>query len=124
LLGLPASFAVDIVVDGNHWELFMTTLTTTTTVRPASLQTVSLPTVSLQPVPLQALSIFSRPQKFWAENREASLNWLALGLLLAAWNAADGGETSSARRPDSLRGYSSVSVRAIQHSVGRFDHVG
>lgn len=29
------------------------------------------------------------PRQFWLEHREASLNWLALGLLLAAWNAAD-----------------------------------
>jgi hypothetical protein len=111
----------------------MTTLTTTpvhtTTAQTASVQTPSvrtvyLQTVSVQTTSLQAVSIFSQPQKFWVQNREASLNWLALGLLLAAWNAADGGETPSARRPDSLRGYSSVSVRAVQHSVGRFDHVG
>jgi hypothetical protein len=25
----------------------------------------------------------------WSKHREASLNWLALGLLLAAWNASD-----------------------------------
>ena len=30
------------------------------------------------------------PRQFWARHREASLNWLALGLLLAAWNACDG----------------------------------
>ncbi len=24
--------------------------------------------------------------EFWCSRREASLNWLALGLLLAAWN--------------------------------------
>jgi hypothetical protein len=107
LLRFPASFAVDIELDGNHGEPFMTTLTT------ASARTVSV----------QALSIFSKPQKFWVENREASLNWLALGLLLAAWNAADGGDDPNARRPDSLRGYSSVSVRAVQHSVGQIDHV-
>jgi hypothetical protein len=85
----------------------------------ADLQAVSLPTVSLQTV-----SIFRQPQKFWVQNREATLNWLALGLLLAAWNATDGGDDTRARRPDSLRGYSSVSVRAVQHSIGRFDHVG
>jgi hypothetical protein len=117
LLRFPASFAVDIELDGNHGELFMTTLTT------ASARTVPLQAVSVQTVPLQALSIFSKPQKFWVENREASLNWLALGLLLAAWNAADGGGDPNARRPDSLRGYSSVSVRALQHSVGQIDHV-
>ena len=26
---------------------------------------------------------------FWTLRREATLNWLALGLLLAAWNASD-----------------------------------
>jgi hypothetical protein len=114
----PASFAVDIELDGNHWELFMTTLTTT------PVQTVPLRAVSVQTVPLQAVSIFGQPQKFWVQNREATLNWLALGLLLAAWNAADGGDDTRARRPDSLRGYSSVSVRAVQHSIGRLDHVG
>jgi hypothetical protein len=101
----------------------MTTLTTTR-VHTTAIQTAPLQIVPLQAVSVQTVSIFSQPQKFWAQNREASLNWLALGLLLAAWNAADGGETPSARRPDSLRGYSSVSVRAVQHSVGRFDHVG
>jgi hypothetical protein len=128
--------AVDIVLDGNHWELFMTTLTTmsvhpqsvrkvsaqTAFVRTVSApivppQTVFLQTVPLQAVSLQTASIFSSPQKFWVQNREASLNWLALGLLLAAWNTADRGENLSARRPDALRGYSYVSVRAVQHAV-------
>jgi hypothetical protein len=49
---------------------------------------------------------------WWSQHREASLNWLALGLLLAAWNASDNDPTAQARRPDSLRGYSYVSVRA------------
>jgi hypothetical protein len=63
-------------------------------------------------------SIFSKPRTFWVQHREASLNWLALGLLLAAWNAADCDDDRSARgRPDSLRGYSYVSVRATQRSV-------
>jgi hypothetical protein len=114
----PASFAVDIELDGNHWELLMTTLTTT----PA--RTATVQTLPPQAVSLHTASIFSQPQKFWVQNREATLNWLALGLLLAAWNAADGGDDARARRPDSLRGYSSVSVRAVQHSIGRFDHVG
>jgi hypothetical protein len=50
---------------------------------------------------------------WWSQHREASLNWLALGLLLAAWNASD--DDSAARatpRPGALRGYSYVSVRA------------
>jgi hypothetical protein len=50
---------------------------------------------------------------WWSQHREASLNWLALGLLLAAWNASDNDPTAQAkRRPESLRGYSYVSVRA------------
>jgi hypothetical protein len=50
---------------------------------------------------------------FWALHREASLNWLALGMLLAAWNASDTDSAStSTRRPEALRGYSNVSVRA------------
>ena len=64
------------------------------------------------------------PRGFWPPQRDASLNWLALGLLLAAWNGADnsagGGAGNSAAetrpRPDSLRGYSSVSVRAAMRS--------
>jgi hypothetical protein len=58
------------------------------------------------------------PRKFWLQHREASLNWLALGLLLAAWNSSDDGATQSVRRrPDSLRGYAYVSVRAAQRSA-------
>jgi hypothetical protein len=60
---------------------------------------------------------------FWSR-REAALNWLALGLLLAAWNTrynevadnvAPGGDaTAKAQsRPEALRGYSYVSVRAV-----------
>jgi len=52
------------------------------------------------------------PDQLWSQRREAALNWLAFGLLLAAWNAADDGEAAK-RRPESLRGYSQVSVRAI-----------
>jgi hypothetical protein len=53
----------------------------------------------------------SRPRaSFWSSRREASLNWLALGLLLAAWNASD--NDAAKRRPDSLRGYAFVSARA------------
>jgi hypothetical protein len=52
---------------------------------------------------------------FWSARREASLNWLALGLLLAAWNAVDNDAAANARaRPQALRGYSFVSVRAAQ----------
>lgn len=50
---------------------------------------------------------------FWSARREASLNWLALGLLLAAWNATDNDAATKARsRPEALRGYPYVSVRA------------
>ena len=52
---------------------------------------------------------------FWSARREASLNWLALGLLLAAWNASDNDAAAGARpRPEALRGYTYVSVRAAQ----------
>lgn len=64
-----------------------------------------------------APSLFSKPRTFWSQHREASLNWLALGLLLAAWNAADHDDSNvERRRPEELRGYSYVSVRAAQRS--------
>ena len=52
----------------------------------------------------------------WTLSREATLNWLALGLLLAAWNASynDAPEIEPKSRPDSLRGYPYISVRALQ----------
>ena len=66
-----------------------------------------------------AAPISSKPLAFWTYSREASLNWLAFGLLLAAWNAA-GDDASNARaRPEALRGYSSVSVRAVQRSIAQ-----
>ena len=53
--------------------------------------------------------------------REFALNWLALGLLLAAWNAtddaADGARVEAQHappRPVALRGYVLVSVRALK----------
>ena len=51
--------------------------------------------------------------------REAALNWLALGLLLAAWNATDDGGASIPKvaRPAALRGYSQVTVRALQQTT-------
>jgi hypothetical protein len=66
---------------------------------------------------------------FWSSRREATLNWLALGLLLAAWNATDNdaagntsaGNTAAAdvhRRPAALRGYSQISVRAVSRVAG------
>ena len=57
----------------------------------------------------------ARKETWWSQCRETSLNWLAFGVLLAAWNAADDGTAASGpapRRPQTLRGYSSVSVRA------------
>ncbi len=58
--------------------------------------------------------------------REVTLNWLALGLLLAAWNASDdaagpglraaNGSPDAPRRPAALRGYAQVSVRAAARS--------
>jgi hypothetical protein len=62
-------------------------------------------------------SIFRKLPTFWVQHREASLNWLAFGLLLAAWNAADSDDRGARGRPDSLRGYSYVSVRAAQRSA-------
>ena len=40
---------------------------------------------------------FGAPLELWALHRETSLNWLALGLLLAAWNAADDGHSPQPR---------------------------
>ena len=58
------------------------------------------------------------PQRdFWTSHREATMNWLALGLLLAAWNAADSKPVPDLRRrPEALRGYTYVSVRAAQRA--------
>jgi hypothetical protein len=59
----------------------------------------------------------SGSQGFWCRHGEASCNWLALGLLLAAWNATDGdGAERQLRRPQSLRGYTCVSVRAVERA--------
>jgi hypothetical protein len=57
------------------------------------------------------------PDQLWSQRHEATLNWLAFGLLLAAWNAADDGEPAMSR-PEALRGYSQVSVRAVERSAG------
>ena len=61
---------------------------------------------------------FGMPPALWTQHREASLNWLALGLLLAAWNAVDDSGAPGPQprlRPESLRAYSYVSVRAVSH---------
>jgi hypothetical protein len=53
------------------------------------------------------------PATLWTSRREVTLNWLALGLLLAAWNATDRDAGATARRrPETLRGYEYVSPRA------------
>jgi len=55
----------------------------------------------------------SHPQHtWWMQHREATFNWLALGMLLAAWNATDEDTPQLQRRPENLRGYAYVSVRA------------
>ena len=60
---------------------------------------------------------------WWMQCREASLNWLALGVLLAAWNTADKEAVQSPRRPAALRGYTTVSVRATTlHPEQRRSH--
>jgi hypothetical protein len=70
-----------------------------------------------QPAATQpATAVYNKPGTFWIQHREASLNWLAFGLLLAAWNAAGDDASGARRRPEALRGYSSVSVRAAQRS--------
>jgi hypothetical protein len=76
-------------------------------------------TISSEAVATTVLSQ-SRSSEIWSLRREASLNWLALGLLLAAWNtagndAANAPDSAAAqlRRPEVLRGYSPVSVRAV-----------
>jgi hypothetical protein len=54
------------------------------------------------------------PTIWWSQYREVSLNWLALGVLLAAWNASSNDTADPVhRRPEALRGYSSVTVRAV-----------
>jgi len=65
-----------------------------------------------------AAPIFRKSRAFWIHNREASLNWLAFGLLLAAWNTA-GDDGNPRARPDALRGYASVSVRAAHRSIAQ-----
>jgi len=41
---------------------------------------------------------------FWPSRREVALSWLALGLLLAAWNAADNDVETHVGQRDSPRG--------------------
>jgi len=60
--------------------------------------------------------MFTQRRPYWLPRREAALNWLALGLLLAAWNAADDDLGCAARRPDSLRAHPFVSARAVRRA--------
>lgn len=58
--------------------------------------------------------IVGRRRNYWFEKHPASLSWLAFGVLLAAWNAADDARSVACpQRPPALRRYSSVSVRAV-----------
>ncbi|HMD73799.1 MAG TPA: hypothetical protein VKG05_08080 [Steroidobacteraceae bacterium] len=51
------------------------------------------------------------PRQFWSQHREATLNWLALGLLLAAWNASDNDAARDLQPPINLcKGHKSVNV--------------
>ena len=50
-----------------------------------------------------------------AATRERALNWLAFGLLLAAWNFSDNDAvTPKANRPSQLENHALVSVRAAR----------
>jgi hypothetical protein len=53
--------------------------------------------------------------RLFATHRESACNWLAMGLLLAAWNAVND-STPLAKRPQALRSYPVVSVRAVQRT--------
>ena len=61
---------------------------------------------------------FAPRRPFWELHREASLNWLALGLLLAAWNAAGDDSSRIDRRSGALRTYPCVTVRGVQRANG------
>ena len=71
------------------------TMTTLIQDGPALRRAVRRPAAPQPVAPQPAAPIFSKPRAFWMHNREASLNWLAFGLLLAAWNAA--GDRKSTR---------------------------
>jgi hypothetical protein len=60
-------------------------------------------------------TMFIEARAYWLARREAALNWLALGLLLAAWNAVDNDAGPAVRRrPEALRAYPCVSARAVR----------
>ena len=92
-------------------------MTTVMTIMPRHPPTGTGRTAPQPAAPQPAAPIFTRSRAFWMQNREASLNWLAFGLLLAAWNAAGDDAPNARARPDALRGYSWVSVRAAQRSM-------
>lgn len=61
--------------------------------------------------PLDSTHNCYTPRQFWSKHREASLNWLALGLLLAAWNASDNDAAQNAPAAINLsKGHKSVNV--------------
>jgi hypothetical protein len=65
----------------------------------------------------ETFTAFNPFPQFWLEHREASRNWLALGVMLAAWNLTNDDALSQARRPEPLRRYDYVSVRAVQRMI-------
>ncbi len=51
------------------------------------------------------------PREFWAKHREATLNWMALGMLLSAWHAADNDAAKSVAHATNLaKGHKTVNV--------------
>ncbi len=61
------------------------------------------------PVKTNRLQFCQTPREFRARYREASLNWLALGMLLAAWNAVDRHPPDSSGRQANLeKGHKTV----------------
>jgi hypothetical protein len=62
----------------------------------------------------ESFTAFHPFPQFWLAHREASRNWLALGVMLAAWNLTDDDALRATRRPEPLRRYDYVSVRAVQ----------
>jgi hypothetical protein len=49
-------------------------------------------------------------REFWAKHCEATLNWLALGLLLAAWNGADNDRKADSQTLSLSKGHKTVNV--------------
>ena len=62
---------------------------------------------------------FRRPVNPWMEIRsESARNWLALGLLLAAWNFSDNDAVGArADKPAPLQKYTQVTVKAVRAQV-------